>query len=210
MRSLVVIAGLLLTTVACAEQIPAGAVRNLPHLAAAYRAQWPDAPLKHIPAGQIEQESGWNEKAHLHTSREDGYGLGQMTVTKTFNIFTDAVKYKALKNWNWKADPYNPLYQLTFLVLQDKDNFLQTKAINAEERWKISLVKYNAGEGRINVRRRYAIAAGLPTDRWTGGLELAHGPSEVSILYGRPLWKAVNEYPKIIFQRGQKYKGAIQ
>jgi hypothetical protein len=207
-----ILAILLLTVpvAAGAEPIPPGAVRNLPHLLAAYRAQWPDAPAKYVSAGQVDQESGWDEKAHLHTSREDGYGLGQMTITKSCNIFKGAVKYKALKGWDWSKDPYNPLYQLTFLVLQDKDNYIQSKAVNAEERWKIALVRYNAGDGRINIRRRYAIAKGLPTDRWTGGLELAHGPAEYSILYGRPLWKAVNEYPDIICRKAEKYKGAIR
>ena len=132
-----------------------------------------------------------------------------MTITKSFNIYQDAVKYKLLKGWDWKNNPYDPGKQLIFLGYQDRDNFNESKAINAEEQWKIALVRYNAGDGRINARRRYAIAKGLPTDRWTGGLELAHSPMENSILYGATLWKTVNAYPELIFKKAEKYKGHI-
>ena len=201
---------LLLAATARAESLTAGAVKNLPALAAAYRTQWPDAPLQYIAAGQVEQESQWDEHATLRTSRELGRGLVQMTVTKSFNIYRTAVKYKALRGWDWQSDPYNPRCQLLFLICQNKDNYLRSSAINAAERWKIALIRYNAGDGRISARRRYAIASGLPTDRWTGGLELAHGPAERSVLYGRELWRAVNEYPAVIFRRAEKYKGALK
>lgn len=192
-----------------AQDIPAGAAKNLPVLAKVYRTHWGTAPLKHVAAGQVERESNWNERAHLHTSREDGYGLVQMTVTRSFNIYLTAVKWRALRDWDWRADPYNPERQLTFLVLQDKANYEASKAVNAEERWKMALVRYNAGDGRIAARRRYALGAGLPLDRWTGGLEQAHGALENSVLYGRPLWKAVNEYPRVVFQLADKYKGRL-
>lgn len=191
------------------EAIPAGAVKNLPTLSKAYATAWPGAPLKYIAGGQVEQESQWNERATLRTSRELGRGLVQMTVTKNFNIYKDAVHYKELKGWNWRADPYNPLYQLMFLVRQNRDNYSASKAVNPAETWKIALVRYNAGDGRINARRRYALAVGLPVDRWSGGLELAHGPLENSVLYGRPLWKAVNAYPTEIFKKAEKYKGVL-
>ena len=190
--------------------IPAGATKNLPVLKAAFLSIWPQAPMLHIPAGQVDQESSWNEHATLHTPRELGRGLCQMTITKSFNIYLSAVQYKALKGWDWKNNPYDPDKQLTFLGYQDRDNFLASKAVNDEERWKVALVRYNAGDGRINIRRRYAVAKGLPTDRWTGGLELAYSPAECSVLYGRPLWKAVNEYPRVIFEKAQKYREVMK
>ena len=204
----IIMALLLLAGVAQAA-IPPGAVKNLPVMKKAFLSIWPQAPMLHIPAGQVEQESDWNEHATLRTSRELGRGLCQMTVTKKFNIYLDAVKYKALKGWDWKNDPYNAEKQLTFLAYQDRDHYNESKAINAEEQWKITLVRYNAGDGRINARRRYAIAKGLPTDRWTGGLELAHSPLENSILYGSTLWKMVNAYPTLIFKKAEKYKGVV-
>ena len=200
---------LLVPGLACAQELPPGASKNLPTLAKVYRTHWAPAPLKHVAAGQVEKESNWNERAHLHTDREDGYGLVQMTRTRSFNIYLSAVKWKALKGWDWRADPYNPEKQLTFLVLQDKCNYEASKAVSPEERWKIALVRYNAGDGRIAARRRYALGAGLPTDRWTGGLEQAHGALENSVLYGRPLWKAVNEYPRVVFKLAEKYRGKL-
>lgn len=199
----------LLWSAAHGAEIPPDAQKHLPTLAAAYKTHWPQAPLKHVAAGQVEQESDWKERATLKTNRELGRGLCQMTITKSFNIYESAVKWKALKGWDWRSDPYNPLYQLTFLVLQDRCNFEAQKAISDLERWKIALVRYNAGDGRIAARRRYALAKGLRTDRWTGGLEDAHGTLENSVLYGRPLWKAVNEYPRVIIQRAAKYEGRI-
>lgn len=204
----ITIALLLMAGMAQAAISP-GAAKDLPLLRMAFLSIWPQAPLLHIPAGQVEQESDWNEHATLKTPRELGRGLCQMTVTKNFNIYLDAVKYKALKGWDWKTSPYDPAKQLTFLAYQDRDNFTASKAINAEEQWKITLVRYNAGDGRINARRRYAIAKGIPTDRWTGGLEQAHSPLENSILYGATFWKTVNAYPTLIFKKAEKYKGHI-
>lgn len=192
--------------------VPAGAKKLLPVLHEVFAAYWPEAPYKPVVAGQVEQESGWKERAHLHTSREDGYGLVQMTVTRSFNIFDDAVRMKPLKGWNWKADPYNPRNQLTFLVIQDRGNFAEVSGLHFKdgvEATKAMLVSYNAGLGRVLKRRQYAIARGIPHDRWTGGLDRAHGAAESSLLYGRSLWKAVNEYPVVIFQRAAKYEGAL-
>lgn len=203
----VALIAVLVTTMA----MPVGAAKYLPLLDQAFSQHWPMAPLKGVVAAQVEQESDWNPRAHLHTSREDGYGLVQMTRTRTFNIFVDAVRIKALKGWDWRRDPYNPSKQLIFLVIQDKANFTQWRKYFRDdvEGTKAMLVSYNAGEGRVLKRRQYAIAKGLPRDAWTGGLELAHGPAENSALYGRPLWRAVNEYPKVIFKKAEKYKGMI-
>ncbi len=173
-----------------------------------YNLYWKEIPLKQIPMGQIEQESNWNSKAHLHTYREDGYGLVQITVTPRFNSFLTAKQYKPLKSWNWKKDPYNTKNQITFLVLQDRDNYNQIKRyfINDEERFKGLLVCYNAGLGRVLRRRQFAIAARYKHDTWTHGLEDVHDNFENKNIYGRPLWKAVNEYPRVIFKKSEKYK----
>ena len=172
-----------------------------------YAKYWPGYTLKHIPYGQVEQESSWNVRARLHTSREDGYGLGQITVTPRFNNFKTAIGYSALKNWDYKNDPYNPKNQLTFLILQDRDNFKQVTKffINDEERTKGMLVSYNAGFGRVLKRRQAAITQKHKADTWTGGLEDVHDHFEDKNLYGRPLYKAVNEYPRLIFKKSQKY-----
>ena len=197
--------------------VPECAKRHIPTLAIALDQHWPSAPLRHITAGQVEQESSWKEAATLKTTRELGRGLVQMTIAydsngrERFNIYRDAVRSQALNGWNWQADPYNPRYQLTFLVLQDKSNFVQVRnyMIDDIEAWRAGLVCYNAGSGRWLQRRAVARKGGIPADRWVGGLELAHGPKEDVALYGRPLWQAVNEYPRVIFKRAEKYRGLV-
>jgi hypothetical protein len=197
--------------------VPDRARPYLPVLGQAIAAQWPAAPCRHIPAGQVEQESGWKERATLKTSRELGRGLCQLTIAydgkgkERFNIYRDAVRCKALSGWDWQRDPYNPRYQLTFLVIQDRSNFSQVRPYSRDdaEAWRCALVCYNAGSGRWLARRRNARAMGVPADRWSGGLENAHGPAENATLYDRPLWQAVNEYPRVIFSRAEKYRGLM-
>lgn len=200
-----------------AAEIPARAVSLLPVLSKSMDATWPAAPLRHIPAGQVEQESAWKEKATLSTSRELGRGLVQMTIAygkdgrERFNIYRDAVRYRQLQGWDWQRDPYNVRYQLTFLTLQDKANFQQVRPyfVDDAEAWKGALVCYNAGTGRWLQRRANARRLGIPSDRWNGGLDRAYTKGESAILYGRPLWQAVNEYPRVVFKRAEKYKGMV-
>ncbi len=189
----------------------------LPVLSKSLDSNWPAAPLRHIPAGQVEQESSWKTKATLKTSRELGRGLVQMTIAydakgrERFNIYKDACRVAALKTWDWRNDPYNPRCQLTFLVLQDRANFCQVRPffIDDTQAWKGALVCYNAGSGRWLQRRRTAKVKGLPADRWDGGLDRAWTGGETALLYGRPLYEAVNEYPRVIFLRAAKYRGLV-
>lgn len=190
----------------------------IPILREAIQDYWPAMPLCHIPAGQVEQESGWKEKATLKTSRELGRGFGQLTITyradgsERFNTYRDAVKYKALSKWDWHNDPYNARYQLTYIVLQDRANFRQMEKlrfVDAAETWKAALVCYNAGPGRVLNRRALALAKGMPHDRWTGGLDRAYSDKEARMLYGRSLYEAVNHYPAVVFRKAKKYQGQI-
>lgn len=199
----------------------AGALENaqpyLPQLSGVIETHWPAMPMRYVAAGQVEQESGWREHATLKTSRELGRGLVQMTIAynasgkERFNIYRDAARMKALRGWDWQHDPYNVRNQLTFLILQDRSNFGQVRPffMNDTEAHKGALVCYNAGSGRWLQRRSHAKLMGIPPDRWDDGLDRAYGKSETAILYGRPLWQAVNEYPRVIFKRAAKYRGLV-
>lgn len=203
--------------IAHGAQIPAGARQHLPTLSAALYQQWPSAPLRQIPAGQVEQESSWKERATLHTSRELGRGLVQMTIAydktgrERFNIYRDAVRTRQLAAWDWQSDPYNPRAQLTFLVLQDRSNFVMVRKYSVDDlqAWKCSLVCYNAGSGRWLQRRANAKRLGISADRWDNGLDRAYSGGETGLLYGRPLYQAVNEYPRVICKRAEKYRGLV-
>jgi hypothetical protein len=212
-----VIISLLLATGARADQIPERAKPLLPILSSALDDHWPAAPLPHITAGQVEQESAWKQQATLKTSRELGRGLAQLTIayradgSERFNSYRDAVRMRALRGWDWRADPYNARYQLTYLVLRDRAEFTNMRKVMIDdaEAWRAALVCYNAGQGRVLKRMAYAKAAGMQADRWAGGLEHAHGPGEAALLYGKPLWQAVNHYPAVVFRRAAKYEGHL-
>jgi len=216
-RALVVIAaGFMLASIAWGGVVE----KAKPYLSVLQEAltdYWPSCPMAAFICGQVENESGWNPHATLKTSRELGRGLTQPTIAydshghERFNAFKDAMGYKAMRGWNWKADPYNVKYQLRLLVLRDRDAFAQIRkhCVNDQEAAKGAGVIYNAGEGRWMNRHTRAIVKGLPADRWTGGLELAYSDKEKALLYGEPLYQAVNRYPRRISELSTKYQGQI-
>lgn len=189
----------------------AKAQRYLPVLKESFDKHWPDAPLRHNAAGQIEQESaGWNEKAELKTSREYGFGLGQITITDRFNNFTAA--QKLFPGWKWE-ERFNVRNQLAYAVITDRSNFKQVSRLfrDDDSRWRGSLVAYNAGLGTVLQRRALAIRNGIAADKWVGGLDQVAMAYESKLLYGRPLYKMRNEYPHIICDiRAPKYRGWLE
>jgi len=185
----------------------------LPKLSQAIAKNWPDAPLRETFAGQVEQESQWNPKAHLNTSLEQGYGLGQITVTKNFNSFKDLKAYKVLRGWDIANDKYNVQYQLTALVLHDKDNFTTAKRLFAQDvdRMAAMLVGYNAGIGTVLQRHALAKITDPPAaSKWFGGLDRIRLKYECRRLYGQDLGTMRNAYPREIIQvKAVKYKGLV-
>ena len=185
----------------------------LPKLTQAINQHWPDAPLRETFAGQVEQESQWNPKAHLNTSLEQGYGLGQVTVTKNFNSFKDLKAYKSLKKWDTANDKYNVQYQLTALVLRDKENFTTAKRLFAQDVDRVAgmLVGYNAGIGTVLQRHALAKITDPPAaGRWFNGLDRVRMKYECRKLYGQDLGTMRNAYPRNIIQvKALKYKGLV-
>lgn len=212
------IIALLFAGTAHGEAILERARPHLPVLSGAFDAHWPEAPLRCVAAGQIEQESGWKTMATLQTSRELGRGLAQLTIayrsdgSERFNAYSDAVRqYAALRSWDWQTDPYNVRHALTYVVLRARAEWTAMRKLMVDEieSWRAGLVCYNAGRGRVLKRRAYAKAVGLPEDRWAGGLEYAHDQTEAKLLYGKPLWQAVNHYPVAVFRRAVKYEDVL-
>lgn len=214
MRIVLCIMMLIIPVTLNADQVVIRAEKYVPILQEIINSYWFDIPYKEIPMAQIEQESSWKEKATLNTSREKGMGLTQITIayskdgTERFNNFKNAVKMKQLKDWDWKNDPYNVRYQLSYMILKDKSNYnLVSKYMkNDKESFRSLLVCYNAGYGRWLQRRTIAKTNGLSNNIWNGGLDSSCSSVEKStILYGRDLCSTVNEYPIKIELKSKNY-----
>ena len=170
---------------------------------------WTDVKNEHYMLGQVEQESRWNPRAELKTSREYGFGFAQITVTERFNNFLEAKKnIKALSSWTWD-NRFESKYQFTYLVLTDKSNFHQMVKLldSVKDRWAGALVSYNAGMGVITQRRALCKQTlGCQSDIWFGGLDSVHMKYEDRLLYGRTLYRMRNEYPELVIKKAEKYK----
>lgn len=115
----------------------------------------PDIKDKTVIAGQIEQETCYSLKskkcqsptAELKNEVEYGFGFGQITVTKRFNVFDELKnRFKELNNQEWE-DRYNPKYQMLALFLQDKYLYkLLTKySLDEYNNFAFMLSAYNQG-----------------------------------------------------------------
>lgn len=211
---------LLLTVPASAsDKISSQARDLLPLLASVITSQWPACPQPWVIAGKIEQESNWKTEAELKTSREYGFGLGQVTIaynadgTERFNNFTRALRVTMMgKTITW-AKRFDPRFQLTYSVLSDRSNFAAAGKFFDDDESKTAgmLVAYNAGLGAIMRRKAVAIQLGMtPPRKWFGGLSEIHARCEERLLYGVPLYKRINEYPRLILHvRSPKYKAPM-
>jgi len=141
----------------------------LPLLIATASGFWPSAPEPHFMAGQVEQETCarltdskcWNPRAELKTSREYGFGFGQITTAYSstgavrFNKFEELkAEHAALKGWLW-SDRYDPRYQIRALVLMNKSTYSRMRPLAAsdDDGLRFTLSAYNGGEGALKQDR---------------------------------------------------------
>jgi hypothetical protein len=163
--------------------------------------KWPDHPCPATVAGQVEQESLWNTKAHLHTDREDGYGLAQFTVTPRFNAIKETQALdKDLRDW--ASDLYNPRLQLIALLAKDHQLYSLIKNWNSDvDHLAFTYAAYNGGYGGLLSDRRVCQA------RWFGHTENTSLKSKTPVTgYGQTFYEINRAYvTNILLVRASKY-----
>ncbi len=204
--------------------IPVLAQIYLPLLIAAQTQYWPDVPQPHTMAGQVEQETCismthrkcWNPRAELKTSREYGFGLGQLTAayradgSVRFSAFGDArALHRDLKGWTWE-ERYDPKRQLAALVLMDRSLYARLSPLAATERdaWAFTLAAYNGGtSGLLKDRLLCEQKQGCDPRRWFGNVEWTSVKAKtVASGYGKSFFEINREYvSRTLDQRREKY-----
>ena len=188
-----------------AVELPDRAKQYIPILQTVTKEIWPDIPKGVYLAAQIEQETCislkhskcWSPRAEIKTSREYGFGFGQITVTKQFDNFKEAKRLDyQLKNWDFE-DRYNPYLQLRALVAMDKFVYQQIKWTNdKQERMAFMFSAYNGGlGGAIKDRNICAKKKDCDSTKWFGHVELDSFRNK----------SAVAEYKKSFFEINREY-----
>lgn len=178
-------------------------------LASKQAAVWPDAPTPWTLGGLVEQESCislthskcWNPRAELKTSREYGFGMGQITVaynadrSERFNKFTELQKqYASLRDWEW-SDRYDPAHQLTAVVEMTHTLWRKVPpASTNDDHWAFTLSSYNGGlGGLLQDRRLCSNTGGCDPTRWFGNIETHSMKSKApQQQYGGQSWYSIN------------------
>lgn len=178
---------------------------------------WPTLTPKFLVASQIEQESLWKQYATLRTSREYGFGFGQLTIAKNrkgeirFNKFAEAKrKYKELQQWAWK-DRFNPKMQIMFIFKEDKFLYkkFEKKSYDHTTNLALMLSAYNGGSyylyKEIEKCRKDPACNHMI---WYGNIETKAARSTKKYKgYGKSFFDINREYVKtIMYKRINKYK----
>lgn len=201
-----------------ADGLPPGAVKYLPMLESEQKNHWPDVPMRSALAAQVEQETCpslksakcWNPRAELKTSREYGFGLGQLTVTPKFDNFKEARKLdSSLNDWKFE-DRYDPARQLRTMVLMDRgaNRYLVKMVPDERERLAMSFSAYNGGLGGVlSDRRLCSQKPGCDPTQWFGNVEQTSLKAKSKTAgYGKSFFDINREYVRnIMYVRRERY-----
>jgi hypothetical protein len=219
-----VLVGTITSANAVAPVLPANAYALIPSLQKAVDMEWETMTIPSLFAAQIEQESCvslkskgcWNPHTELKTSREYGFGLGQITIAydangkQRFNNFTGSKKeFPQLSGWTWE-DRYNPLYQIRTVVLMDKSlyNKVRWDVANEREHYAFILSAYNGGMSSVMKDRKLCEETdGCDPSKWFGHVEKYSFKSKIKIHgYGQSFYDINRGYVQnVINLRRTKY-----
>lgn len=206
---------------ALASELPPGAIKHLPVLQDEISARWSSIPMRSVLGAQVEQESGWRERATLKTEREEGVGLGQFTRayradgSMRFDAMSDIIAQdRSLAGWSW-ADRYNPRMQLRAVVVKNRNTFAHIRRLVPDDANAMAMMDaaYNCGEGCVYARRRLcAKIAGCDPGRWFGHAELYSAQSKVKWKgYGQSAHDITNTHVRnVMVVRRPKYIRAME
>jgi hypothetical protein len=204
--------------------VPEKAKLYIPVLKQSLEKEWPTFKKQSLIAAQIEQESCisltskgcWNPNTELKTKDEYGFGLGQLTIAydKNHNVRFDNFqimkqKFPQLKEWKWE-NRYDPYYQLTTIVLMDKNfyNGIRWDTASDDERIAFMLASYNGGlGGTMQDRTICAHTNGCDPSKWFDNVERYSYKSRIKKAgYGQSAFDINRGYVRNIFYvRRDKY-----
>lgn len=217
---------MLIVTAPRAAEPPGAALALLPVLKAEQLRWWPDHPLPSTLGAQIEQETCyslkhhkcWSPQARLKTSREEGYGLGQITRTwdklgaKRFDSLAEmrAQFPDALAGWSWDSPSLSdPRMQMRGMILMDLRNYRALADVHeTSDRLAMALAAYNGGLGGVRSDQKVCAGTlGCDPARWWGHVEHTSLKDKTAVPgYGKPFFAINREYPvNIMFVRRPRY-----
>jgi hypothetical protein len=202
-------------------QAPANFHYHRDTLVQVMQEMWLDIPYPSVIPGLIEKETCitlkhsrcWSRFATLETSREYGFGLGQITVTSRFNVFEEVKQLEPrLRGWQWE-DRFNARNQMIAIMAMVKRNFgIFRAAENQFEQFAMALAAYNGGIGGVQSDQRICRNnEGCNPNIWFGHVEHYSLKSKTKVQgYGQSFFDINRAYPKdILFERRLKYKPYI-
>jgi len=227
MKSIIAVCLMLCVTSVFGQQPPPNFFFHKDALIDIMSSTWRDIPIPTVIPGLIEKESCitlrhsrcWSRFSELKTSRENGVGLGQLTVAYhadgrvRFSAFDEVrVLDSRLKDWKWE-DRYNAQNQMVAVVVMVKRNYHIFRAAEAgTERFAFALAAYNGGIGGIQSDQRICRnTKGCDPNVWFGHTEHTSLKQRTKLAgYGNSFFDINRLYPKdILFVRMMKYKPYI-
>jgi hypothetical protein len=163
----------------------------------------------------IEKESLWNPRAELcvpkpSCSREYGFGFGQLTITKRFNVFEEVkTLHPDLKNWKYE-DRFDSDKQMASVVLKNRLHYKQcAKIMNPGlDTHACGYSSYNGGYGGVVADRRLCSnTQGCNPKVWFGNVEKESMKAKEPLPgYGQSFYSINRGYVRaLLIERPPKY-----
>lgn len=198
--------------------IPAKAPAVIALLQGLLPTYWPAMPEPSFLAAQIEQETClslrhpkcFDARAELRTSREYGFGLGQLTITARFNAFEEVQRlHPDLAGWRF-ADRYDARRQLIALIVKDRQHHRACGKLMVDptETLACTAAQYNGGAGGFYADQRICgNTAGCDPARWFGHVEHTSTKAKKPASgYGRSFFEINRDYVRqVVHVRRAKY-----